>query len=108
MLFVGLYCTKDYRCIFVDETIICSSTRIPFRYFNYDILYPDNPLDVYYLIIRDFFLYLADKGHLFWIDQRGNIVHCYQNTKKHIPLQNIDLLLSNLSKQSVKTFKNQL
>lgn len=108
MLFVGLYCTKDYRCIFADETMICSSTQIPFRYFNYDILYPDNSLDIYYLNTRFFFLNLADMGHLFWIDQRGNIVHCYQNTKKYIPLQNIDLLLGSLSKQSVKTFKNQL
>lgn len=107
-MFAELYCIKDYRRIFVGETIICSSTQIPFRYFNYDILYPDNFLDVYYLNTRFFFLNLANKGHLFWIDQRGNIVHCYQNTKKYIPLQNIDLLLGSLSKQSVKTFKNQL
>lgn len=108
MSFVGLYCIKDYRCIFADRKIDYTSTQIYFTYFNYDMLYPNNSLDDYYLIIRNFFLDLADKGHLFWIDQRGNIVHCYQNTKKYIPLQNIDLLLSGLSKKSVKTFKNQL
>ncbi len=55
-MFAELYCIKDYRRIFVGETIICSSTQIPFRYFNYDILYPDNFLDVYYLNTRFFFL----------------------------------------------------
>nr|WP_314238758.1 hypothetical protein [uncultured Campylobacter sp.] len=103
-----LFSPKDYRQLFIDRKIIYSTAPIPFQYFNYDMLYPYNPLDHYYLIIRNFFLDLANKSHLFWTDQRGNIVHCYQNTKKCIPLQNMDLLLSSLSKQNVKTFKNQL
>lgn len=77
-----LFCQKDYRQLFMDGKIVFSPAPIPFQYFNYDMLYPNNPLDYYYLIIRNFFLDLANKSHLFWIDQRGNIVHCYQNTKK--------------------------
>ena len=104
-----LFCKKDYRQLFIDGKTVYFPTPIPFQYFNYDMLYPNNPLDnYYYIIIRNFFLDLANKGHLFWIDQRGNIVHYCQNIKKYIPLQNIDLLLSVLSKKSVKTFKNQL
>ena len=105
-----LFSPKDYRQLFIDRKIIYSTAPIPFEYFNYDILYSNNlfPNSHSCPVARSLFLNLADKGYLFWVDQGGNIIHCYQNTKKHVPLKNLDLLLSNLYGNSVKTFKNRL
>ena len=45
------FAKKDYRQLFIDGKTVYFPTPIPFQYFNYDMLYPNNPLDNYYYII---------------------------------------------------------
>ena len=82
-----LFSPKDYRQLFIDRKIIYSTAPIPFEYFNYDILYSNNlfPNSHSCPVARSLFLNLADKGYLFWVDQGGNIIHYYQNTKNMFP-----------------------
>lgn len=103
-MFVGQYFIKDFRQVFKDDKVNYSSKPISFVYFNYNMIIERDL--VYGAVTYNFFLSLASRGHLFWVDQKGNVVHYYQNIKEYISLQNLDLLLSNLCKKSVKTFKN--